>query len=395
MQAEFTDKINENHTIKEIARTALIVALVCVAMPFITVTADNQTITFSLYNFITKFYKSDIAKAIPETAKSLISVIRIMGLATTITMAFGLAMLFNKNKATKNSDNTIWTFFSSILAVVFVFITYFYVSHVIKTQVDPKATFVMGQGCIAMVVALLVAFMVLLIRRVKKRLAMAALLILVVIPATIAFGILFMNDRQYHFISLMIIIETMIPFFMIFEQRKPEARELVVIAVMAAIAVVGRAAFFMLPHFKPICAIVIITGITLGAEAGFLCGAMTAFVSNFFFGQGPWTPWQMFAFGIIGFLAGVLFKKGWLSKKRLPLCFFGYFCAQVIYGLLLNTWTVLTTNTEKTGALAIYLSGIPVDAVHGVATFFFLWILSKPMIEKLDRVKKKYGMMDP
>ena len=82
----------------------------------------------------------------------------------------------------------------------------------------------MGQGCIAMVVALLVAFMVLLIRRVKKRLAMAALLILVVIPATIAFGILFMNDRQYHFISLMIIIETMIPFFMIFEQRKPEAR---------------------------------------------------------------------------------------------------------------------------------------------------------------------------
>ena len=86
---------------------------------------------------------------------------------------------------------------------------------------------------------------------------------------------------------------------MIFEDRKPQAREVLLIAVMAAIAVVGRMAFFMLPQFKPVTAIVIITGISLGAEAGFLTGAVAGFVSNFFFGQGPWTPWQMFAFGII------------------------------------------------------------------------------------------------
>ena len=92
----------------------------------------------------------------------------------------------------------------------------------------------------------------------------------------------------------------MLPFFLVFENRRPQAREVVVIAVMAALAVAGRAAFFMLPQFKPTAAIVIIAGVGLGAEAGFLTGALAGFVSNFFFGQGPWTPWQMFAFGIPG-----------------------------------------------------------------------------------------------
>ena len=205
-----------------------------------------------------------------------------------------------------------------------------------------------------------------------------------------------MNDRQYYFISLMIIIETMIPFFMIFEQRKPEARELVVIAVMVGIAILGRAAFFMFPYVKPIWAIVAISGVCLGAEAGFLCGAMTAFVSNFFFGQGPWTPWQMFALGLIGFLAGIFFKKGWLSKKRLPLCIFGFFSALIVYGLIMDTCTIFTLafDTSTTGPLAYYISGFPVNMVYGISTFFFLWVLSKPMIEKLDRIKKKYGMME-
>lgn len=137
-------------------------------------------------------------------------------------------------------------------------------------------------------------------RRLSRRTLLAALLILIVIPATILLGIFVLNDRKYYFISLLIVIYTMIPFAMVFENRKPQARELIVIAVLAAIAVAGRAAFFMLPQFKPVVAIVIIAGVSLGAEAGFLVGAVAGFVSNFFFGQGPWTPWQMFCFGIIG-----------------------------------------------------------------------------------------------
>lgn len=147
-------------------------------------------------------------------------------------------------------------------------------------------------------------------RKLKKRTIAAAILILGLIPLTILFGVYFLNDRKYFIISFLIICYAMIPFFLTFERRKPQARELIIIAVLIAIAVAGRAAFFMLPQFKPVIAIVVIAAICFGAETGFLVGAMTGFVSNFFFGQGPWTPWQMFCFGIIGFWQGYYFKKG-------------------------------------------------------------------------------------
>ena len=83
----------------------------------------------------------------------------------------------------------------------------------------------------------------------------------------------------------------MLPFFMVFEDRRPQAREVVIIAAMAGLGVAGRVAFFMVPQFKPAAAVVIISGVCLGGEAGFLTGALVGFVSNFFFGQGPWTPW--------------------------------------------------------------------------------------------------------
>lgn len=121
-------------------------------------------------------------------------------------------------------------------------------------------------------------------RRLSRRTLLAGLLIFIVIPATILLGIFVLDDRKYYFISLLIVLYTMIPFALVFENRKPQARELIVIAVLAAIAVAGRAAFFMLPQFKPVVAIVIIAGVSLGAEAGFLVGAVAGFVSNFFLG---------------------------------------------------------------------------------------------------------------
>ena len=119
---------------------------------------------------------------------------------------------------------------------------------------------------------------------------MACFMILVVIPIIIYLGITLGNDRKYYIVSLGIIACTMLPFFMVFEDRKPQARELIIIAVLSAIGVAGRAAFFMLPQFKPVVAIVIISAVCFGAEAGFLVGAMTGFVSNFFFAQDLWTP---------------------------------------------------------------------------------------------------------
>ncbi|MBB6636982.1 ECF transporter S component [Cohnella thailandensis] len=234
-------------------------------------------------------------------------------------------------------------------------------------------------------------------RRFTRRTLLAALMILVVIPATILFGIFVLDDRKYYFVSLLIILYTMVPFALVYESRKPQARELIVIAVLAAIAVAGRAAFFMLPQFKPVVAIVIIAGVSFGAEAGFLVGATAGFVSNFFFGQGPWTPWQMFCFGIIGFIAGLLYRKGWLGRSRLSLCVFGGLTTLIIYGGIINIGSVMmfTPKLSWPTLMATYATGFWFDLVHAVATVVFLFFLSRPMIEKLDRIKTKYGLIEP
>ncbi len=233
-------------------------------------------------------------------------------------------------------------------------------------------------------------------RKLTKRTLWVAFLILVLIPLTIYIGVFFWGDRKYYFISLLIILETLIPFCMVFESRKPQARELIVISVLCAIAVAGRAAFFSLPQFKPVVALVMIAGICFGGETGFLVGTVTGFVSNFFFGQGPWTPWQMFAFGIIGFLTGVLFKKGILRKTKQSLCLFGFLATFIVYGGIMNPAAVITGQGKPTWEMlaTAYIIGAPMDFIHALGTSFFLWFLAEPMIDKLERIKVKYGLVE-
>lgn len=232
-------------------------------------------------------------------------------------------------------------------------------------------------------------------QKLQKRTIAAAISILWMIPLTLFISVYYLGSRKYNLISLMILLETMLPFFLIFEGRKPKARELVIIAVLCAIGVAGRAAFFMLPQCKPVMALTIIAGVAFGGESGFLVGATTMLVSNVLFSQGPWAPWQMFAMGLVGFLAGVLFRKGLLQRKRLSLCIFGAFSAVVIYGGIMNPAAALMSanSLNRHIILAYYLAGFPVDCVQGMATWLFLWFGAEPMLEKLDRIKVKYGMM--
>ena len=232
--------------------------------------------------------------------------------------------------------------------------------------------------------------------KLSKRTIASMFLILILIPVTIWIGITLFDDRKYFVISLAIAVYCMLPFFLIFEGRKPQARELLTIAVLVAIAVAGRAAFFMVPSFKPVVAVTIISAVCFGAESGFLVGALSMLSSNMLFGQGPWTPWQMFAAGIFGFLAGILFQKGWLKARKISLCIYGFLATVFIYGGIMNPASLVMTSyaITKRNLLAIYMSGLPVDLVHASATVIFLWIASKPMIEKLERIKVKYGMIE-
>ncbi len=234
-------------------------------------------------------------------------------------------------------------------------------------------------------------------RKLSKRTLMATVLIVLCIPLTIFTGVMYLGNRYYNVTAMLVLVECMVPFFLVFEGRKPKARELVTIAVLCAIGVAGRSAFFMFPQFKPVLALVIISGVAFGGETGFLVGAVTMLVSNVLFSQGPWMPWQMFSMGIIGFLAGVLFRKGLLRRSCGSLATFGAFAAVIIYGGIMNPAAALMYSAQTINwdmLKGYYVSGLPMDLIHAAATVIFILIAAEPMLEKLDRIKVKYGLVE-
>ena len=153
----------------------------------------------------------------------------------------------------------------------------------------------------------------------------------------------------------------------------------------------------MLPQFKPVMALTIISGVALGGEVGFLVGAVTMLLSNMLFSQGPWIPWQMFAMGITGFIAGVIFIKGWIGCSRMSMAVYGAFAAIVIYGGIMNPAAAIIYSSKAINSemlLAYYISGLPMDLVHASATVIFIFIAAEPMLEKLERIKTKYGLIE-
>ncbi|MDY3086684.1 MAG: ECF transporter S component [Blautia sp.] len=231
--------------------------------------------------------------------------------------------------------------------------------------------------------------------KVGHRTWFALVLMLLIVPALLYLSVRIFHGKKYMISSLIVVFAAMLPFFMMFEGRKPKAREIMVIAVLSALGVAGRAAFFMVPSFKPVAAFVILTGISFGGEAGFLVGCLIMLISNMFMGQGPWTPWQMFSFGIIGFLAGILYKKGILKARKADLCIYGFLSVVLIYGGIMNPASVLMAygHITKESLLAFYISGLPVDLVHAASTVVFLCIMSQLLLTKLERIKVKYGLI--
>lgn len=194
-------------------------------------------------------------------------------------------------------------------------------------------------------------------------------------------------------LSLVLLLAALLPVFIRLERRPLESRELVLLAVLSAIAAVSRIPFAALPSVKPVSAIVILSAYVFGAEAGFIIGAVAALVSNIYFGQGPWTPWQMFAWGMVGLSAGWL-RNAWWMKKRSGMLIFGFVWG-FLFGWIMNIWYIISLPDASSWGLvaAAYASSFYFDLAHALSNVFFLAILAGGWTKVLERFRKKYGLL--
>ena len=200
-------------------------------------------------------------------------------------------------------------------------------------------------------------------KKIKKVLNIAIPLIL--IPLVAVSGVLLFDEQKHIFVSLMVAFLSLILFITGFEKKVTGTRRMVLVAVMTAISVLGR----FIPFFKPITAITIITAMYMGGEAGFLVGSLSALLSNFYFGQGPWTAFQMLAWGIIGLAAGLMANK--LKTSRVFLLVYGVISG-ILFSLIMDVWTVLwySAGFDIDLYLASITAAIPHTILYAVSNLY-------------------------
>lgn len=225
----------------------------------------------------------------------------------------------------------------------------------------------------------------------KKRIIDACLFL--VLAGLLWYEIFILRGESYYVVSLVIILAGMMRFLLSFEKSHPSVQMLTIIAALCGLAIASRIAFFFLPQIKPIAAVVIISGIVFGGEVGFVTGAISAFVSNFYFGQGSWTPFQMFSLGLIGFFAGILFMR---RQNRILVAVYGFFSVVILYGGIvdLNTVFMVSGKLDVGVVTGIYLSALPFNVIFGVSTAVFLFLLYRPVVRRLERISRKYCLID-
>lgn len=213
-------------------------------------------------------------------------------------------------------------------------------------------------------------------------------------PITIFLSFNFLNSQSYYVPTALIIIFSMIPFFVFFENRKIKTSEIVIVALLTALCVGARGVLAFLPQVKPTCTIVIVSAIAFGPNVGFIVGSLSMFVSNFIFGQGVFTPFQMLGMGLVGFICGVIFNGKKYNTNKFLVAITGGLICFAVYGVIVDSCSVLMMATEVNikSAMSIYISGMPFNLIHGVVTAILLFFINKPITDKFTRLKIKYGI---
>jgi energy-coupling factor transport system substrate-specific component len=171
------------------------------------------------------------------------------------------------------------------------------------------------------------------------------------------------------------------------ERGPNRSKELALIAALAAAAAGGRVLFAFVPNVQPVTIIVAVTGATLGPRAGIAVGGSAALLSNAFLGQGPWTPWQMIGWGLVGATAGLLPR---LLRNRFALAAFGI-AAGFLFDWLMDVWawSALGQNADATSFLAFVSTGIPFDIAHATGNVVIALIAGPTLIRMLDRYARR------
>ncbi|MBR6717945.1 MAG: ECF transporter S component [Oscillospiraceae bacterium] len=227
----------------------------------------------------------------------------------------------------------------------------------------------------------------LVIRSEKIRRVLRVALPFAIMPAMVLLLPRGLQAQHYALVTFLMTGFALLLFLAGFERRELGTRRMILVSVMTALSVLGR----MLPVIKPITALTVLSALYLGPEAGFLTGALSAVLSNFIMGQGPWTPFQMLAWGMIGLFAGLLAKP--LRRNRLLLYLYGM-VSGFAYSMILDIWTTVWTYGEFTFRQygAALVSSMPYPVVYALSNLIFLMLLAKPFGEKLARIGKKYGL---
>lgn len=218
-------------------------------------------------------------------------------------------------------------------------------------------------------------------------------LILAIIIFIALIGTALYKDQKHNLIIIMLVALSCLPFYLKYENSKPKTREVVVLATMIALTVISRTIFMLTPSFKPVTVMVIICGVVFGPASGFMCGSLSAVLSDFIFGMGPWTPFQMIAWGLIGYIAGIFNKS--LFENKYVLYGYSALCG-IGFSLVMDLWSVLAFETgfNLTRYLALVLTSLPMMLIYIASNIIFMFLLGKIMFQILQRVKIKYGITE-
>lgn len=195
-------------------------------------------------------------------------------------------------------------------------------------------------------------------------------------------------DPSHDGLSLLLVAFALIAVGVVWLERAPDsAKELALIATLAAAAAAGRVLFAAIPGVQPVTVIAVAAGAALGARSGFAVGALAAFVSNFFLGQGTWTPWQMLGWGACG-VAGALAAN--LLRQRVALAAF-CFVLGLAFSAFMDVWTWVAFYDEHTWQTfaAVHARGLPFDLAHAIGNVVIAFVAGPELRRLLDRYRRR------